>query len=562
MKGISPKQFLAGGDALHAYKGGDMECNISEYTEQEIIIRPVAEIRKGKEDDYGFAKLEDKDIKGEGSTDWMPIAADYASTESGFWGLPEIGTMAVAVYSPEYKQGIIIGFLYDEKHKPPVEEGKNAANRTILQTKKHRFEITDEDGTEEISLTTAKGKMKVVLDGKGGIKIINVMKEGKINLNAEDSIEIESEEKGVQLKDKTKGELKIESEKSLKITPDKDIMIKASGKLEVKCSKIKLSGSKGITAKGKQVAKQDDKVVGLDTHIIMIPSINGEVPTPIPHPFTGQLKEKLEDCVKIGYKKVAVKGSVAKHGTGHIPQGPRFQSQPKNKGEITGGTEPSVKVKGKEIAVLGSSVSTCSDVGERENSKVIAAGTSTAATEKMLKKLEEEASAAAAASAAEQKQEEKEKAEKRKQDSDKQKAVIADVENGDEKLSSNMKKGNYGEMKMDQHFENDGYKRISQDRVTSLDEPTHQGIDGVYYKEGGDPEYIIAEAKYGKSSLGMTDDGKQMSEGWIKGSNRLKNAVGKEKANEILQSGYHAKLIRIKPDGTIKERTLFIKGAN
>jgi len=119
-------------------------------------------------------------------------------------------------------------------------------------------------------------------------------------------------------------------------------------------------------------------VVGLDTHIIMIPSINGEVPTPIPHPFTGQLKEKLEDCVKIGYKKVAVKGSVAKHGTGHIPQGPRFQSQPKNKGEITGGTEPSVKVKGKEIAVLGSSVSTCSDVGERENSKVIAAGTSRA----------------------------------------------------------------------------------------------------------------------------------------------------------------------------------------
>ena len=386
-----------------------MECNITEYTEQEIIIRPVAEIRKGKEDDYGFAKLEDKDIKGEGSTDWMPIAADYASTESGFWGLPEIGTMAVAVYRPESKQGIIIGFLYDEKHKPPVEEGKNAANRTILQTKKHRFEITDEDGTEEISLTTAKGKMKVVLDGDGGIKIINEMDGGKIKIEADEEIGIESEKKNVQLKEDKDGGLELKSGGELKISTDKDIMIKSSGELTLKSPKKKLSGSKGVTAKGKQVAKQDDKVVGVDTHIIMIPSINGEVPTPMPHPFTGQLKEKLEESVKLGYKKVAVKGSVAKHVTGHIPQGPRFQSQPKNKGEITGGTEPSVKVKGKEIAVLGSSVSTCSDVGERDNSKVIASGTSTAAVEKMLQKMEEEANAAAAATAAQAGQEPEEK---------------------------------------------------------------------------------------------------------------------------------------------------------
>jgi len=119
-----------------------------------------------------------------------------------------------------------------------------------------------------------------------------------------------------------------------------------------------------------------------------------------------------------------------------------------------------------------------------------------------------------------------------------------------------MKKGNYGEMKMDQHFENDGYKRISQDRVTDLNAKTHQGIDGVYYKEGGDPEYIIAEAKYGKSRLGMTTDGPQMSKGWIEGSKRLENAVGKEKADEILSSGYGSRLIRIKPDGTLTETVL------
>ena len=29
----------------------------------------------------------------------------------------------------------------------------------------------------------------------------------------------------------------------------------------------------------------------------------------------------------------------------------------------------------------------------------------------------------------------------------------------------------------------------------------HQGIDGVYYKDGGDPAYIIADAKYGSAAL-------------------------------------------------------------
>ena len=54
----------------------------------------------------------------------------------------------------------------------------------------------------------------------------------------------------------------------------------------------------------------------------------------------------------------------------------------------------------------------------------------------------------------------------------------------------------------------------------------------------------------------MTTDGPQMSEGWIKGSDRLKNAVGEEKAEEILNTKYGSRLIRIKPDGTITETVL------
>ena len=62
----------------------------------------------------------------------------------------------------------------------------------------------------------------------------------------------------------------------------------------------------------KPVALEGDKVVGVDTHIIMVPSPGGPVPTPIPHPFNGTLNDSLSTSVKIENKAVALIGSVAK----------------------------------------------------------------------------------------------------------------------------------------------------------------------------------------------------------------------------------------------------------
>ena len=54
---------------------------------------------------------------------------------------------------------------------------------------------------------------------------------------------------------------------------------------------------------------------------------------------------------------------------------------------------------------------------------------------------------------------------------------------------------------MDVYFKSQGYERIGLDRVTDLNAPTHQGIDGVYYNLDGHPPYIIGEAKYGLSLI-------------------------------------------------------------
>lgn len=129
--------------------------------------------------------------------------------------------------------------------------------------------------------------------------------------------------------------------------------------------------------------------------------------------------------------------------------------------------------------------------------------------------------------------------------------IIKGVENGEIPLSNNIQKGNYGEMKMDAYFESQGYERISLDRVTDLNAPNHQGIDGVYYNPDGHPPYVIGEAKYGNSRLGNTLDGPQMSDDWIYGSNRLLKAVGKEMYDDILVEGYGKQLIHIDKNGVL-----------
>jgi len=149
------------------------------------------------------------------------------------------------------------------------------------------------------------------------------------------------------------------------------------------------------------------------------------------------------------------------------------------------------------------------------------------------------------------------------------KDIIAKVENGTIKLVKNIQKGNYGEMKMDVYFAKRGYKRISLDRVTSIDAPTHHGIDGVYYNPEGKPPYVIAEAKFSSTGIPrlskLRDGTRQMSEKWItkqskRGLSRLDQAVGKEKALDILTKDYKSVLVTIDKTGDVKTCILDANG--
>src|SRR3990172_6852047 len=100
---------------------------------------------------------------------------------------------------------------------------------------------------------------------------------------------------------------------------------------------------------GQPAAKQGDQITAVDTHIIMIPSPGGPVPTPIPHPFNGLIDGSLSADVKIMGMAGATGGSTATNTPPHIPQGGPFQVPPSNRGQIMMGSA-TVLINGKQAA--------------------------------------------------------------------------------------------------------------------------------------------------------------------------------------------------------------------
>ncbi|MGD1857645.1 MAG: PAAR domain-containing protein [Leptolyngbyaceae cyanobacterium] len=111
---------------------------------------------------------------------------------------------------------------------------------------------------------------------------------------------------------------------------------------------------------GLPAAKQGDQILATDIHIVMIPSPGGPVPTPLPHPFTGQIDGDLSSDVNIEGLPAATQTSTANNVPAHIPQGGPFQTPPKNQATIQTGSS-SVFINGKPAARTGDTALTCND---------------------------------------------------------------------------------------------------------------------------------------------------------------------------------------------------------
>jgi uncharacterized Zn-binding protein involved in type VI secretion len=125
---------------------------------------------------------------------------------------------------------------------------------------------------------------------------------------------------------------------------------------------------------GQPAAKRGDQVIATDTHIVMIPSPGGPVPTPLPHPFTGRIDGSLSSDVNIEGKPAAVQGSTATNTPAHVPQGGPFQKPPSNKATIQLGSG-TVLINGKPAARNGDKAMTCNDPADLPVGTIIAVST-------------------------------------------------------------------------------------------------------------------------------------------------------------------------------------------
>lgn len=119
-------------------------------------------------------------------------------------------------------------------------------------------------------------------------------------------------------------------------------------------------------------ARLTDTVTGSDTHIVMVPSPSGSVPTSLPgHPFAGTLTSDASSDVTIDGLAAAVVGTKATNSPPHVPlpPGTSFASPPSNRGEVSGGSS-SVTIDGKAAARQGDKVRTCNDPTDAETSAI------------------------------------------------------------------------------------------------------------------------------------------------------------------------------------------------
>jgi uncharacterized Zn-binding protein involved in type VI secretion len=125
---------------------------------------------------------------------------------------------------------------------------------------------------------------------------------------------------------------------------------------------------------GQPAAKLGDRITATDIHIVMVPTPGGEIPTPLPHLFSGSILGNLSPNVKVMGQAAATVGSIAMNQPPHIPLGTSFMIPPTNLGTIVMGS-PTVLINGKMAARNGDSAQTCNDPVPLPVGIVVAAGT-------------------------------------------------------------------------------------------------------------------------------------------------------------------------------------------
>lgn len=123
---------------------------------------------------------------------------------------------------------------------------------------------------------------------------------------------------------------------------------------------------------GLPAANAASSVQGVDTHIVLVPSPGGPVPTPLPHVFAGRFTGGLVSSVLIAGQAAVVDASTATNTPAHLPTPPglSFQSPPSNQG-TPHVASTTVRIGGQAAVRHGDLVRTCNDPADAPTATVV-----------------------------------------------------------------------------------------------------------------------------------------------------------------------------------------------
>lgn len=194
-----------------------------------------------------------------GETGWIYCVTLFGGNAHGTFFHPNVGDIvALAFENGEIERPIVLGSVWIEKNKPPLEvkDGKND-DYTITTPNKSVVLFHDEKGKERVSVTTPKSRTIVlddekeqmsVSDGKNSVEIDG--KKGEITITAEKKLTI-NVGSGVTITcDGTAGGVKIDAKKEFSVS-SAQVGVKASGTAEIKGSgSVTVQSSGMLTLKG------------------------------------------------------------------------------------------------------------------------------------------------------------------------------------------------------------------------------------------------------------------------------------------------------------------------
>jgi uncharacterized protein involved in type VI secretion and phage assembly len=155
------------------------------------------------EDPLGLGRLQVEYADGLVS-DWLQLASPFAGSGYGMFALPQKGAPALVAFAMEDRTtGYVIGFPWDGKAKPIVEDKQKQPQVWTLQTNKKKKITLDDSDQSSIEITDEKGNL-VKFDTSNNT--VSIVSKGDLSINTDGKVAIVS-----------KGDLSIKSEGTVKI---------------------------------------------------------------------------------------------------------------------------------------------------------------------------------------------------------------------------------------------------------------------------------------------------------------------------------------------------------